>query len=169
MSSRDEAGPPPAQRPSLPASYGISPSASGLLTWDFVDRRLAQARNYWVATTRPDGHPHVSPVWGLWLDHHFYFATGATSRKWRNLMANPALIVHLESGDEVVILEGTAERVLDDDVLTRLDEAYEAKYGVNLLAGGEAPNPIVALRLHKALAWLESDFPNTATRWLFDK
>lgn len=71
-----------------------------------------RARNYWVVTTRSDGKPHSVPVWSIWLDETFYFGTDRRSRKGRNLATNPGLVVHLESGDDVVILEGVAEEVV---------------------------------------------------------
>jgi hypothetical protein len=35
----------------------------------------------WLATVRPDGRPHVMPVWAIWVDDAFYFVTGTTTRK----------------------------------------------------------------------------------------
>src|SRR5205823_8491316 len=128
----DHTGPPTAPRagrPEMPSGYGINRATDeGLLPWSFVQERLTTARNYWIATARPDGRPHVAPVWGLWLDEAFYFSTDPASRKARNLQASPALVVHLESGDDVVILEGTAERVADPYLRDRFAEAYDAKY-----------------------------------------
>jgi general stress protein 26 len=59
------------------------------------------------------GRPHATPVSGVWIEGGFYFGTGTGSRKARNLAKNQHLVVHLESGDEVVILEGVAEEVAD--------------------------------------------------------
>lgn len=52
-------------RPIMPAGYGISAESDGRLDWAWLDSRLETARNYWVASTRPDGRPHVMPVWGV--------------------------------------------------------------------------------------------------------
>jgi hypothetical protein len=60
----------------------------------------------------PSGHPHTRPVDGVWLNERFYFDTG--SRIAKTLMIHPEGTVHLESASEVVIVEGTAERVTDD-------------------------------------------------------
>src|SRR5579884_1076081 len=101
---------PEGMRPAMPASYGLEPAAvEKMVTWDDVVAKLAGARNYWVCTTRPDGRPHAAPVWGLWMDDALCFATDPASRKGRNLTARPACVVHLESGDDAVIIEGTAE------------------------------------------------------------
>jgi hypothetical protein len=55
----------------------------------------------------------VSPVWALWLDGRIHFATDAASLKARNLSRDPSCSVHLESGDDVVIADGSVERVRD--------------------------------------------------------
>jgi general stress protein 26 len=91
-------------------------------------RWLAAARNYWVCTTRPDRRPHAKPVWGIWLEGDFLFSTHPETVTARNLTANPALVVHLESGEQVMIVEGTAKRLDDRALLARFGEAYEAKY-----------------------------------------
>ena len=108
--------------------YGVPSADEGMLPWRWATERLAAARNYWVATTRPDGSPHSMPVWGVWLDDAFCFGSGSSSAKSRNLAINPKIVVHLESGDETVILEGRAEPVLDSELERRIDEAYAPKY-----------------------------------------
>jgi hypothetical protein len=72
-----------------------------------AEQQLVAARTYWIATTGPDGRPHCRPVWGVWLADGFWFSTGSLAR--HNLAANPQITVHLESGDEVVIVEGAAD------------------------------------------------------------
>ena len=51
------------------------------------------------------------PVWGAWVDGMFFFHSHPGTRKARNLAVNPAIVVHLECGDDVVIVEGEAEVV----------------------------------------------------------
>ncbi len=122
---------PQSDRPQMPSGYGVDPAATGgLLSWEEAVAKLTDARNYWVATTRPDGRPHVVPVWGLWMDGAFYFGTEAESRKGRNLATNPHIVVHLESGDDAVIIEGQAQRVLDQAEWERVLAALEAKYSL---------------------------------------
>ncbi len=160
---------PQAGRPDFPEEYGLdNPKIEvTLLSWDWVETRLTDARNYWLSTTRPDGRPHAAPVWGVWHAGAFYFGTGRSSRKALNLAVNPALNLHLESGDEVVILEGEAVRVADPALLHQLDSIYYAKYQVHLAGEGDAGALIYALHGQTAFAWLEQDFPSTATRWKF--
>jgi PPOX class probable F420-dependent enzyme len=149
----------------MPTGYGIGPEPTAeLLSWSWVCDQLRNARNYWVASTRPDGRPHAAPVWGLWLDQAFYFSTDPTSRKGRNLAARPEVAVHLESGDEAVMLEGSVEIVVDTDFLARFLDAYEVKYAIrpDLAALNGA---VYRLRPRVVLTWLERDFPGTATRF----
>jgi pyridoxamine 5'-phosphate oxidase-like protein len=109
--------------------YGITHAAEGMLPWSFASERLERSHNYWICTTRPDGRPHAMPVWGVWVEGALYFSTAPSSVKARNLGRNPALVVHLESGDECVILEGVAEQVLDPDpaLFERIADGYAAK------------------------------------------
>ena len=147
--------------------YGIPAHEKGMLRWQEVVDQLAKSRNYWIVTTRPDGRPHAVPVWGVWLDERLYFGTDRRSRKARNLAKNPAMGVHLESGDDAVILEGLAEEVTNADLIAAIDKAYSPKYKMRLT---EAPGELViyALRPRVALAWRERDFPRSSTRWRFD-
>ena len=155
-------------RPGIAPGYGIATGAEGLLEWPWVSDRLERSSNYWICTVRADGRPHAMPVWGVSLDDTVYFGTDPGSVKARNLARDPRVVVHLESGDECVVLEGVAEPFLDpeQELFERVADAYEAKYG-----GFRPEYPKVPgwFRLHHevALAWLESDYPNTATRWLW--
>jgi pyridoxine/pyridoxamine 5'-phosphate oxidase len=132
-----------------------------------VSERLTSARTYWVGTTRPDGRPHTAPVWGVWMDEAFTFATARDSRKGRNLAANPALVVHLDSGEAVVILEGLAKEVTDPSLLAQFADAYEAKYRWRPDTA-RAEQVVYALRPRAAFTWQESDFPESGVRWRFD-
>ncbi len=108
------------------------------------------------------------PVWGIWLDGVFYFGTDRASRKAKNLTLNPSVAVHLESGDDAIILEGTLYQVSDPDLLKQIDEAYFTKYHIHVLDHNSDAGLFYALDPRIALAWLESDFVNSATRWQFD-
>lgn len=158
---------PKADRPRMPKGYAISTENQGLLTWGEVRERLSKSRNYWVSTTRPDGRPHVMPVWGLWSNGAFYFSTDRTSRKARNLAANPAVVVHLESGNEVTIVEGVAREVTQPSALNSIDKAYQAKYGMGMSGPPGAVVVICSVQPRTVFAWRERDFPKSATRWKF--
>jgi nitroimidazol reductase NimA-like FMN-containing flavoprotein (pyridoxamine 5'-phosphate oxidase superfamily) len=152
--------------PQVPPLYGLK-SPHKFLPFTHAEERLAKSRNYWICTTRPDGRPHSIPVWGFWLDGGLYFGTARSTRKARNLAHNPAISVHLESGDDVVILEGSAAEVdlTDKGTLQKLDAASRVKYKMPLMVMPESV--VYCVRPRAVLAWTESDFPNNATRWQF--
>lgn len=150
----------------------------GLLPWEWAEERLTKAANYWFATTRPDGRPHVSPIWAVWMDGKVYFDGSPQARRMKNIAANPNIAVHLESGNEVVILEGTAENAPTppERALTeRLAAAYTAKYKQH----DYAPEPdqwneggLYIMTPHTGLGWTfreGEEFGRTYTRWRFDK
>lgn len=152
-------------RPDIHETYGIERGAEGLLGWEWAASRLEASRNYWVATTRPDGSPHVMPVWGVFADGRVCFGTAPESVKATNLGADPRVVVHVESGDEAVVVEGRAVPVDDTTLLQEIRAGFIHKYGVDVVGDGDghflAVEPIVAF------AWLESDYPATATRFRF--
>jgi hypothetical protein len=154
--------------PQLPPLYGLK-QRDNFLPFTHAETRLEKSRNYWICTTRPDGRPHSIPVWGFWIDHTLYFGTARSTRKALNLAHNPAVSVHLESGDDVVILEGKASEVdiSDKQTLKKLDAASRKKYKMPLMVVPEAV--FYSVRPRTVLAWTESDFPNNATRWQFGR
>ena len=68
----------------MPA-YGVAApdEGQGLLDWSWAVERLTKSHDYWLATTWPDGRPHVMPVWGAWLDDAVWCSTSLRSRKLR--------------------------------------------------------------------------------------
>jgi hypothetical protein len=75
----------------------------------------------------------------------------------------------LESGDDVVILEGRAAEITDREKLKQIYAIYGAKYALDMSANAEeGAEPTFALQTAVAFAWLEQDFPNTATRYTFN-
>jgi len=98
---------------------------------------LTASRNYWVASSWPDGRPHAMPVWGVWHDGTFWFSSSRRSRKARNLAADPRCVVTTENPEEPVVVEGLAEVVTDPRALARLlaleNAKYATDYGIELL------------------------------------
>lgn len=162
---------PTASRPE-PAGYFLpADEGPGLLDWQSAVEKIAAAENYWVATVRPDGRPHTMPVWGVWLDGAFYFSTSPQSRKARNIAGNPAVVVNLESGSEVVVFEGNAEPVADDDTIIAFRDAYNPKYAWDLTPEQLQKGGVFAVRPRVAFGWLgnrDERFSGAATRWTFD-
>lgn len=175
--SMQEAGSPVerhADRPHFPSGYGVPTVEDGLLPWSHARERLENASIYWIATTRPDGRPHVSPVWGVWLDDRLYFDGSPETRRGRNLAQNPAVAVHLESGGagkDVVIAEGEVCELgaPDRSLAVRLAAAYTAKYASeNYSASPETwdAGGLYAMRPRVVIAW--TNLATDPTRWRFE-
>src|SRR5581483_11588130 len=147
------------------AGYEMSAKKARVLPWKWAADRLRRSRQYWIATTRPDGAPHLMIVWGVWLDDSFWFSTGAASRKARNLAANPRCAIGTDDAGEAVILEGTVETIGAEHAdFDRLAAAYKKKYGWDLR---EMAQPVHRLRPAVGFGLHEKRFEQTATRWRF--
>ncbi|MEA2498191.1 MAG: hypothetical protein QOH26_596 [Actinomycetota bacterium] len=146
-------------RPYIP-DYGIPEAEEGLLSWERTDERLRSASNYWLATANEGGRPHAVPVQGAWIDTALYFGGGPDVLWARNLRANPRVSIHLESGDDVVILEGIVDRVEEpQELMERIADVYESKYGFR------HPSPFWLLRPRVAFAWTQFDKDPTRFRF----
>lgn len=158
-------------RPKMPEGYGVPRSNEGTLPWSWAVERLEGALNYWIGTTRPDGRPHAVPVWGAVVDGTVYFEGGPDTRRGRNIAANPAVVVHIEQGNDIVIVEGTAEEITGPgpSLTAQLAEAFAAKYGPGYdyrpTADQWNEGGLYVVRPHVVFAW--SKFPQDATRWRF--
>ncbi len=156
-----------APRPSRPAiaGYGIPTDQTGLLPWSHVTARMTTALHYWIGTVSPDSRPHMTPMDGIWLDDRLYFGGGATTRWRRNLPANPAVCVHLDSSTEVVIVHGDAHemRAPERALTLRLAAAAAQKYGAGAEPAAYEAGGVYVVRPRVVFAWTQ--FPADATRW----
>lgn len=95
----------------------------------------------WLATVRPDGRPHLIPIWFGVLDGKWYFVTDPQSVKARNLQHNPRVALALEDGTDPLVVEGEARPISPSADVVRLfkdkfdwdittDAEYSAVYEV---------------------------------------
>jgi nitroimidazol reductase NimA-like FMN-containing flavoprotein (pyridoxamine 5'-phosphate oxidase superfamily) len=151
--------------------YGLPETKKGLLPWKWAEERLRKSHNFWIATVRPDGRPHMMVIWGLWLGGAIYFSTGSESRKAKNLAGNAQCVMGTEKAHEAVVVEGTAERVTNEALLKKILRLYERKYRFDM-RGFEKDilalkEPIFALRPRVAFGLEEKSYMTSATRWEF--
>jgi PPOX class probable F420-dependent enzyme len=111
----------------------FSDPGAGATPWSDAAEVLERAELYWLTTVRADGRPHVTPLIAVWHDGAVHFCTGPGEQKARNLEHAP--LVALTTGNNTwnrgldVVVEGAARRIVDNDALQSLADAYEAKYG----------------------------------------
>lgn len=165
---------PRVDRPEMPQGYGVE-TAKSFLTWAEVEARLLEATVYWLASTRPDGRPHVVPRWGAWLDGVFWYDGSPITRHARNVEGNHSCALHLEDGMAATIVEGDSIR--SDPITGGLGQRISAEIGRKYSESGYAPGPdswsdsiaggMRILHPRRVLAW--SRFPDDVTRFIFDR
>ena len=89
--------------------------------------RLESEQNIWLATTRPDGRPHLVPIWFVWVNEAFYICTERKSVKARNLRLNPRACVALESGAQPILAECHAS-LIEQPYPAEVTAAFFAKF-----------------------------------------
>ena len=155
--------------------YGAKP-----IPWSRALKQLGSstAGTYWLATTKPDGPPHVAGTGALWIDGKIYFVSGARTQKSRNLAANPSCVFSVSRTGIDLVLEGRAIRVIDRPTLLRLARRYAAQgwpvsvSGDAFTAAYSAPSagpPPWNLYVVKPITafGVASAEPSGATRWRF--
>ena len=151
--------------------YGVlgPTQGSGLLPWSWAEARLAASHDYWLATVRPDGRPHVMPVWAVWDAGYLWFSSSLGSRKARNIDVEPRLTVTTDNALEPVIVEGSAEQMLDLDARSRFIGLSNAKYGTDYSVDflDPAVNATYRVTPHRVIGLVEADFTGSPTRWVF--
>src|SRR5690348_4255529 len=99
-----------------------------------VDQRLRAEPMIWLSSVRPDGRPHLAPVWFLWDGEHILIYSQPGKQKVRNIQHSHHVVLALDTADEggdVVIIEGTAE-LLDPAGPTMNLSAFVEKYAEHM-------------------------------------
>lgn len=128
-------------------------------SWDVARGRLANPehqRTSWLATTRPDGRPHLVPVIAFWIDGALHIVAGKGTRKARNLSADGRCVIATSSTTLPsldIVVEGRADPVTEDDAVGHIAELLSASgwpleakgdkvYGQNAPTAGPPPYTI---------------------------
>ena len=128
------------------------------MEWAEVAARLAASRNYWLGTTSRSGAPHAAPVWDVVVGQALHLYSERRTVKARNIAADPRVVVHLESADDVLIVRGTAEDLGTPADVPEVVAALAAKYthpaDRPYLPDADPDFDVVyAIRPHTAMAW----------------
>jgi hypothetical protein len=129
---------------------------------------------FWLATTRPDGRPHVMAVGITWDAGRFYLVTGTGTQKGRNLAHDPRCMVAIAAPGIEIEAEGVATIIRDDAELRRIAKLFD-DWGPEVRDGafwhefsapsaGPPPWDVYEIRptTFYAVAGVE---PHGATRW----
>jgi hypothetical protein len=93
------------------------------LAWSWVEQQLRDAGTYWVVG-HGGAYPPTRPVWGIWHEEAVHLSIGSPAVR-SAIADDPRVTVHLDSGTEVVLVEGTASV---EDAKRVLRDVYDAKY-----------------------------------------
>jgi hypothetical protein len=157
-------------RPQFPPGYVEHPISE--VSWEYVAAQLTGARHYWLCSVRPDGRPHCVPRWAVYVDGKIYYDGSPETRHARNIKENPNVSLHLESGRQAIILEGTSQPAgkPSAELAGKLSAAYKAKYS----ADGYAPEPdqwngggLYVFTPRQCLAW--TVFNEDPTKFVFSE
>ena len=140
------------------------------MTWAEVAARLSTARSYWLGSTSPSGAPHAAPVWGVVTGETLHLYSERSTVKARNIAANPRVVVHTESAEDVLIVHGLAEDLGEPALVPAVVAALAAKYTrpqdqQYLPDVDPAVDVVYALRPRSALAWRLDDYAGSQRRW----
>jgi len=120
--------------------------------WRAIEARLGRESTIWVATGRPDGRPHLVPVWFIWLDDKLYFVTETESQKFTNVYHNQRIALSLPDTANVVIIEGEAH-VAPKGIIDTLGDYFYHKYEWDFRYDESADWRLIEITPHKMMAW----------------
>ena len=143
----------------------IEASGGKTLPWSWAEARLGECRNIWLTTLRPEGTPHMMPVWGVWREGGFEFSTGAQSRKAKNFRANPNVAVATDAGVDAVVIEGVVG-VMPASSHAAFAAAYKEKYDW-VITEDMAPHYVVTPRIAFGIREYGDKEIGGVTRWTF--
>ena len=156
-------------RPIFPKGYVDNPAS--FVDWGWVSDQLTESKNYWLCSIRPDGRPHVVPRWGAFIDNKLYYDGSPETRHARNIINNPSVSLHLESGTQVIIMEGESHPAgkPETEFAKTLSETIGNKYRDQ----GYAPEPnqwdeggLYVFTPRQCIAW--TVFYENPTKFIFE-
>jgi PPOX class probable F420-dependent enzyme len=120
-------------------------AATAALAEARLDRFLSSEPVVWLSTVRPDGAPHLVPIWFTWDGSSLLVFSKPGAQKVRNLRARPVAMLALgEPEDDFDVALAEARVELLEAPATELPEAHLAKYAGRMAALGLSPEEFVA-------------------------
>lgn len=136
-----------------------------------IRRFLEQESVVWLSTVRPEGGPHLVPIWFWWDGEALLVFSKPNAQKVRNLRARLSVMLALGDADDdfdVGMLEGTAE-LLDRPTSEVLPAGHLGKYARQLAAIGltaesyaSTYSQVVRIVPSRVLGWHGRAIPRSA-------
>ena len=126
-----------------------------------IDSQLAKPHVAHLVSIRPDGRPHVAPVWYLRDGGRVWVMTGSGTAKARNIANNPAVSLSVAAAGRpywYIVLEGKASLTTDNlgsivqDICTRYDgQVRGAEFARELLTDEDMV--LLDVRINRVVSW----------------
>ncbi len=140
-----------AQERAPDSERSLASGGSATTPWEFVRERLENPetpRTSWLATTRPDGSPHLMPVIGFWIEGAMHVVAGEGTRKARNLAADGRCVIATSSTTLPsldIIIEGVAQPLTDANAVRQIADFLKSnnwplEVDGHRVSGPHAPN-----------------------------
>ena len=120
---------------------GTDPHPPGMeysLAVNRIQRFLEEEPVVWLSTVRPDGTPHIIPVWFWWDGEALLIFTKPNAQKVRNIQAGSKVMLGVGDVDEdfdIGLFEGHAE-ILDTPTVELLPPGHLEKYATQMAGIG---------------------------------
>lgn len=160
------------QRDQLPDKLMATPA--NRMSREEIDSFLARRQNGYLASQRPDGHVHLTPVWYWYEAGTVYFSLGAKRMHLTNLRGLPKATVMVEedlrlaegwrAGARAVMFAGSVAEVTDADITASYEAQMARKY---LGEGADDPEFIESVEGDSFVMWALT--PERIVSWDFTK
>jgi PPOX class probable F420-dependent enzyme len=127
-----------------------------------IDAYLAGPHVAHFASIRPDGTPHVSPVWYQWEDGKITVVSGDSAVKTRNVRKNPKVAISVATDEwpyQYVILEGDATidsenlRETVRSIFSRYEGAERGEQDANELIESDQALVAIVISVNRVMSW----------------
>lgn len=112
-----------------------------------IDERLRSEAMMWLSTVRPNGRPHIVPVWFLWDGETILIFSRPDTQKLRNLRQNDHVMLALDTarlGGDIVTIEGKAT-LLEGTTLGMNMPVFAEKYAELIARLGQTPDSLTRM------------------------
>jgi len=117
---------------------------------DGLLEKLAQAEAIWYASVRPDGRPHLAPVWHVWHANAVWIVTKQDAVRARNLKSSCRVAISLQDPMNALILEGDASE--SPEAIAEIRPLFQAKYSWDIATDSDY-QVVICVTPTRLMAW----------------
>ncbi len=96
-----------------------------------LNELLSKSDICFIATTKPNGNPHVVPIWFIWHKGKIYFETDKTTVKFANIRKHNRIMLCF-GGKNTYLVEGSVKWFAENELGFPIRKLYQKKYGTDM-------------------------------------